>query len=165
MIRKNYFKNICKIGSMDIDKNQLNNMVNGRISVLEVFRKADIIYDIEYTLLKEETSCIKSFDEIDEIDLPDEDFYLDEDDREDYEDFFAPNTKDSFSLPSATFTNSVQKLDFWEGIFSDSTTWHQQVQCIKEKITDNGYDVETIDLDVTSVLSDEKTALVYRFAA
>ncbi len=199
MVRKNYFDDIYKIGSLNIiyvfyrdvhpilflceDNNrkkylcqcyecrkvqkwhlvyiaqeQLDNLINGETSVLDVFRDADRIYNIEYTLLREEKRSLISFDEIDAFDLPDEDLYLDEDDKDDYLHFFAQNTNDNFSFPCSVYVNTVQEFHTGKGVFLDSIIWCQESSSVEEMYKNGNYKMKDDDLSVQSALEDEEAS-------
>ncbi len=132
---------------------------DGQVSVLDIFKDADMIYNIEYTLLKEEKSGLISFEEIEEPDLPDGDLYLDEEDKEDYINFFAQDTNDNFSLPCTVYLNTLQNVHVGKGVFSDSIIMHQESGSVEEMDQNGYYKMKDKDLYVQSAIEDEEVRL------
>lgn len=88
------YRGIQKWHLTKISAQTLRELLDGRISVLDVYKQTDFpIHNITYTLEKEETDEIIKLEDIDILDLPD-DMFLEEEDREDYIDFFTQRTND-----------------------------------------------------------------------
>lgn len=128
----------------------LDDMLWGKVSVREAFQRAEHIFDIEYTLLKEEKCRKVSYDDIDAVDLPDEDFFLDEDDRQEYLDFFGMDTNEKSFL----FINEAERL------FRIPKRNMELVQVVsniqfKEEIPDGSYRIESAALKLGNIVIED----------
>lgn len=82
-------------------------MAKGSISVYEALvEKAQKLWDIVYTKDGVETVAKIERSQIDEVDLPDKDFYLDEDDLTEFEESF-PDTVNK-ETQSILFSNEME---------------------------------------------------------
>lgn len=72
------YRGIQKWHIIRISAQTLNELLKGKISVLDVYKETDFpIHNITYTLEKEETDEIVKLEDIDTVDLPD-DMFLEE---------------------------------------------------------------------------------------
>lgn len=129
------YRNVQKWHLAKIEWSYIRSMAKGSISVYEALvEKAQKLWNIVYTKDGIETVTKIERSQMEEVDLPDKDFYLDEDDLAEFEESF-PDTVNK-ETQSILFSNEMEIITSTKGTLITKKTEHSSVDLNNEMAKD-----------------------------